>query len=483
MSFPATVPAAPIAAGTTSVVSCLTVRQTTGTSRPGPHADRGPCTRPETQQLIPVGPDPTVPPTLLTNFGLVFQAPGGSRYELVCDDYLGGRAPLRVARRSDGQLLVPGVTGLYATTDGQSAACGIVRAEGSLGDRSVADVAIAPAAAGVPAAQSTVWALSGELEAPRSLHVSSDGGASFSVKQTLSGGVFARILVAPSDPRTLYVAGYQGNTPLVLLESSDGGDSFTSHTAGPELFARSAPGVEVLGVHPTQPRVLLLAAGSPSGADEIWRSTDGGASWTKVFTLQGMQVQSGFLWRTLEGGGEELLIAGRELFRKQGQPPAHLYRSRDGGLTFEEPIASPDTGPRYRCLAAQGSRLFACAGDDGDSFMTGYSDDGGRSWVPLARLTDVEGSRPCAAGRCLTTAIWLCETYGAACAGLASPDAASIDAPTGPVCKDCEGDGCGCELGAQQEHRERPIGLAVLLAAAVVALARRRRATARGRCP
>ena len=107
--------------------------------------------------------------------------------------------------------------------------------------------------------------------------------------------------------------------------------------------------------------------------------------------------------------------------------------------------------------------------------------------MPLAQLTDVEGSRPCAAGRCLTTAIWLCESYGAACAGLApeprpeAGDAASIDAPTGPVCKDCEGDGCGCELGAGD--REPPIGLAVLLAAAVVALARRRRATARGRCP
>ena len=85
--------------------------------------------------------------------------------------------------------------------------------------------------------------------------------------------------------------------------------------------------------------------------------------------------------------------------------------------------------------------------------MTGYSDDGGRSWTALAQLTDIVGSRPCAAGRCLTTAIWLCEVYGSACAGLAPPDrrAGVADAAAGDACvgPDCGGggNGCGCALG------------------------------------
>jgi hypothetical protein len=487
MSLHATVIAAPLPAGTTSVVSCLTVRN----GQPGAGPNRGPCTRPETQQLIPAGTDPAVPPALLTNFGLVFQAPGGSKYELVCDDYLGGRAPLRVARRSDGQLLVPGINGLYATSDAQ-VACGIVRATGSLDDRPVADVAIATADASVPAQQATVWALSGENEIPRSLHLSADGGASFSLKHTLTGGVFAKILVAPSDARTLYVAGYQGNTPLVLLDSTDGGETLTARPTGPEVFQRPGTGVEVLGVHPTQPRVLLLAAGSPSGADEIWRSTDGGARWTKVFTLQGMEVQSGFLWRTLDGGADELLIAGRQLFRTEGQPPAHLYRSRDSGLTFEAGIPSPASGPRYRCLAAQGSRLYACAGDTDDAFMTGYSDDGGHNWTPLARLTDVEGSRPCASGRCLTTAIWLCETYGAACAGLASPeprpearDAAVVDAcAQADGCGGSGGGDCGCDVGgADPESRAAFPALLSALTLLLLWLPSRQRRRRDRRCP
>ena len=122
----------------------------------------------------------------------------------------------------------------------------------------------------------------------------------------------------------------------------------------------------MLGVHPDQPRVLLLAAYSPAAADEIWRSSDGGASWTKQFTLRGMERVSAFLWRKLADDRDEVRIGGRAVLRQAGQPDAHLYRSRDGGLGFDEVFPSGDTGPRYRCLAAQGDGLFACAGEDGD---------------------------------------------------------------------------------------------------------------------
>jgi hypothetical protein len=441
------------------VVTCLTA------GRPVP----GPCTRPETRQLIPAGEaGPGAAPVVVTNFGLLFPAAasgsgGGEtrpKYDLVCDDYLGGRSPTRIARRSDGLLLVPGGNGLQLmrTDTNGPAPCGIVSAMGSLAGQPIADVIVAPEAASVPAAAATVWAISGDGDGPRALHRSTDGGTSFTLAQPLPGAVFARLLAAPSDPRALYVAGYRGDTPLVLMESTDGGGSFTTHSAGLDVFQRPATGVEVLGVHPASPRVLLLAAGSPAGADEIWRSADGGASWTRVFTLQGLEVQAGFVWRALPGGGDEVLVAGRELFRQAGKPPAHLYRSTDGGLSFGQAIPSAESGPRYRCLAADpiSGRLYACAGEDGDAFILGASDDGGRSWSALGQLTDIQGSRSCAAGRCLTTSIWLCETYNASCAGLA-PTEPRPEAADGGLTDACSGDrcggggggggGCGCAIG------------------------------------
>ncbi len=57
----ASVSAAPVAAPRDEIVTCLI--------QDGPDQVHGPCSRPETLQLIPVADGP---PTLLTNFGLVF---------------------------------------------------------------------------------------------------------------------------------------------------------------------------------------------------------------------------------------------------------------------------------------------------------------------------------------------------------------------------------------------------------------------------
>ena len=190
------------------------------------------------------------------------------------------------------------------------------------------------------------------------------------------------------------------------------------------MFNRPATVTDLLGVDPADPHIVMLAAGSPAGADEIWRSADGGTTWTRVLALRGMEIQSGFVGvhrgRRAEG---EVLVAGRELFRQRraaARPPVHQPGRRYE--PFPEVLPSAETGPRYRCLASAGDRLYACAGEDGDSFMAGFSDDGGRTWSPVASLTDVSGSKPCAQGRCLLTATWLCDTYRAACAGLVVPE-------------------------------------------------------------
>jgi MYXO-CTERM domain-containing protein len=168
-----------------------------------------------------------------------------------------------------------------------------------------------------------------------------------------------------------------------------------------------------------------------------------------TFALSGMEVQSGFAWQPETG---TIYLAGRELYVDPGKPPAQLYRSTDGGLTFEAPLPSGAEGPRYRCLAIRGNRLYACAGEPGDSFLVGHSDDGGRTWTPMARLGDLEGQRPCPGNACLSTALWLCQFYGAACEGLGALDGGSIDAvDAGSLDGGADlgggSDGCGCRTG------------------------------------
>jgi photosystem II stability/assembly factor-like uncharacterized protein len=445
----------------------------------------GPSERPETLQMIPNEQGSEA--LLLTNFGLLFPgaAPGGGRkYELVCESYFGGKVPARVARHPDGRVLAPGLDGVYASGNG----CGFTAATGSVAGREVVDLALAP---GDP---SRVWALTRE---PAALHLSTDGGSSFT-QRALPAGMdslrLQRIVVAPSDARTLYLAGYAADAPLALLVSSDAGDSFDSQVIPAAVFARPATVTVLLGASPRAPGTLLLAAGSPAGADEIWRSQDRGQSWTRVFTLAGTEYQTGFAWGEAAGAEDAVYVASRELFPRAGAPPARLYRSRDGGLTFPDGdvIPSGDSGPRYRCLEARGPRLYACAGDDLDSFLYGASTDQGRSWSPLVQLADVTGSLPCAAGRCLTTAIWLCERYGVACEGLARPeaperpaDAGAVSDGRGPGCAgagDCGGDGCGCRLAGRHagESGRAAAALVIALTLALAVGGRRRRARGRG---
>ena len=71
----------------------------------------------------------------------------------------------------------------------------------------------------------------------------------------------------------------------------------------------------------------------------------------------------------------------REVLFGAAGAPARLLVSRDGGDSWEPPIPSPRNGPRFRCLAVRGDRLYACAGGlpNGDDFLLGYSTDGGRA--------------------------------------------------------------------------------------------------------
>ena len=451
---------------------------------------RGPCNRPEMQQLlIPETLEGAGQPWLLTNFGLLLPrtsegaAPaanaaqgttkdatkGTTRYELLCEETFGGKVPTRVVRHPAGRLLVPGSDGLYLSTEDT---CGFTRAEGSVAGRQVLEVAIDPVS---PA---KLWAL---VASPPGVHLSQDAGATFQAGPPLPEDFRpARVLVGDTSAPFIYLSGYSATHPLVLLVSEDGGRSFVTRQVEPAVFARRATATDLLAVLPGSPPVLLLAAGSPDGPDQIWRSTDGGVTWTMALTMEGMQVQSGFAVGAGPPGSRAVYVAGRELFLDPGKPAAHLYVSSDDGLSFAQRIPSGPTGPTYRCLASHGGRLYACAGERDDSFLAGASDDGGKSWTAVATLADVQGQRACAGGRCLATAIWLCEFYGAACEGLAPLDGRADPPPDGgpdaqvPGPPAAAGDGCGCRLSAGSPTQPPLAAIMTSLAALLAALIRRR---------
>jgi photosystem II stability/assembly factor-like uncharacterized protein len=395
---------------------------------------------------------------MAVNFGVLVTADEGKTWQFVCEETFGRGALERTLLHPDGRLLAPAGDGLYASNDG----CGFTAARGSLTAKFLWDVAVDP---GDPA---RVWALSNE---PRTLHVSTDGGRTFAERERFDAKYrLHRLLVAPSDPKRLYVAGYGERVAMVIAASRDGGMTFDVDGTGAG-FTEPTRAIDYLGVHPARPDTLFVAVADATKGDEIHRSDDGGKSWKKLLDLESPEQKTGFAF----GDGDTIYVAGRAPFELADMPTAHLYASHDGGATWER-RPSGDQGPRYRCLAFDKGTLYACADDQPaqDPFLLGASRDHGLSWEPRVRLGQIKGAKACAAEVCAATAVWLCEAHGACSPDQprpSRPDAAASPRAGGAEGSAAPGGGCGCRVGHAQRG-DRSTGWAAGLGLALAGLGR-----------
>jgi MYXO-CTERM domain-containing protein len=273
-----------------------------------------------------------------------------------------------------------------------------------------------------------VWLLGGD---PRVAALSVDGGQTFADKQIFPAQLlFIRIQVAPSDPRVIYVSGFNGTkAPLVMGVSTDGGTTWALDENASMGVATSQQIVDFLGVSPDDPQTVYVVVTSGQG-DEIWKSTSKGKGLVKVLTLADQEEwpRGGF---TFGADGQTIYVAGYDPLNTGLQPPASLYISRNAGMTWER---RPSTmiGPRYRCLGYRAGKLYACGGDQfaGDQFFLGESTDEGHSWNAMIKLNDVKGPRECAAAKCMGTVDFLAPFRGGGDAGGSDGGRdAGVDAP------------------------------------------------------
>lgn len=378
------------------------------------------------------------------NFGVLLTPDEGKTWRFVCEETFGRGAIDRILLHPDGRLFAPSSEGLYASSDG----CGFATARGSLSGKFIWDVAVDPAD------PDRVWALSHE---PRTLHVSNDGGRTFTERQRFDAKYRVhRLLVAPSDPKRLYVAGYGERVALVMATSRDGGLTFDLDDTGAG-FTDARRAIDFLGVHPTRPDTLYVAVADATKGDEIHRSDDAGRSWKKLLDLETSEQKTGFAF----GVGDTIYVSGRGTIEIENQPTAHLYVSHDGGETWER-RPSGEKGPRYGCLAFDKGTLYACADDEPgrDPFLLGASRDHGETWEARVRLAQIKGAKECVADACAATAVWLCDAH-AACnpdqPRPSRPDASVRRSDAGPDANPDEmkvagSGGCGCRVG----HTPRP---------------------------
>lgn len=212
----------------------------------------------------------------------------------------------------------------------------------------------------------------------------------FDHESTASVGAVA---VAPSDPNIIYVASGEGlHRPDLsvgdgIYKSSDGGKTWT------HLGLRDGQQIPALAVDPRDPNKLLVAvAGHPYGPNPergVFRSTDGGQSFQKVLYkdenvgASDVEIDPGNpdvvyagLWEAREGPWENGSWNGTN---------GGIYKSTDGGQTWKQLTGGlpEDIVQAYVTIAAsEPNRLYASVATKKGVHIYG-SRDGGATWLTV----------------------------------------------------------------------------------------------------
>lgn len=191
-----------------------------------------------------------------------------------------------------------------------------------------------------------------------------------------------------------------------VYKSTDGGETWA--LMGLEKTARIAR----LVIHPTNPDVVMACAlGHAYGPQQergVFRTTDGGATWTRVLFVD---ENTGCSDLAMDPNNPRVLFAGmwqieiRTWGRTSGGPGSGLFKSVDGGVTWTRlrgnglPVKphgkvalgiAPSNSQRVYVMIETGDGL-PNNGQETESGQLWRSDDGGRQWQLISRDRNVMG--------------------------------------------------------------------------------------------
>jgi photosystem II stability/assembly factor-like uncharacterized protein len=217
------------------------------------------------------------------------------------------------------------------------------------------------------------------------IYKSTDGGKTFAFSGLKETQTIAKVVIHPTDPNIVYVAAtghlFGPNAERGVYKSSDGGKTWTN-----TKFIDNDTGFIDLVMHPTEPDTVWASSyqrrrtawgfngGGPGSG--IWKTTDGGKSWTKV-TGNGLPNNSiiGRIGLDICRTKPNVILAQIEVGPSGGTGAGV---NRDG--TLVQPGQGRGGGGGGGGAGGRGGRGEGPPPDPNETSGVWRSDDGGQSW-------------------------------------------------------------------------------------------------------
>ncbi|NNM05090.1 MAG: hypothetical protein HKO65_08310 [Gemmatimonadetes bacterium] len=218
------------------------------------------------------------------------------------------------------------------------------------------------------------------------------------VFDTMAVSTFGDVAIAPSNPQIVYAGtGEQNNRQSTswgngVYRSDDGGESWR------HLGLSETRHIGKVEVHPTDPDEVYVAAlgnlWAPSAVRGVFKSTDGGHSWVKVFYVD---RHTGVVDMVMDPFNPDVLyVAAYQRLRRAwgfngGGPGSGIFKTTNGGATWQEltnGIPEGDKGRIGLAIAASNPSVLNAIIEhpDPDQQGTYRTEDGGASWERVNEL-------------------------------------------------------------------------------------------------
>ncbi len=224
-----------------------------------------------------------------------------------------------------------------------------------------------------PSDTTQVWAGTGEEDSRNTISPgcgifkSTDGGLTWKRVGLEKSGAIGRIVVHPTNPNIVYVAAlgqpWSANAERGLYKTTDGGQTWQLIK-----FVSDRAGFIDVAMDPSNPEMLFAASwqrmrgpyflnsGGPGSA--LWKTTDGGKTWTEVKGGGLPATTKGRIGIAIAASDPKVIYLMVEADTNANAPggggagkaaqtrPSGLYRSADGGATWEK-MNGNDVRPFY----------------------------------------------------------------------------------------------------------------------------------------